>query len=187
MSRVLPWLAALLMLCGCGFSGYSSSALQRYDRMRRELGWISAASARVSSDARKLETVMAKSDVNGVQAAAVRLKLDARQYSLRAGAAGNAVRALASAAPTRQVKLYFLRVTGALSWQWVEGVALSAVADQAWADPMSIRGDDAQRLAGDVAWAQKAALLAVRANSAAREIRQRAKAQFRYIVVTPAG
>jgi hypothetical protein len=155
--------------------------------MRPELDWMTAASAHISSDAQKLEIAMARADVNGVRTAAVRLKLDARQYSLRAGAAGNAVRALASAAPTRQVGLYLLRVTEALSWQWVEGVALSSVADQAWADPMSVRGDDAQRLARDVEWARKAALQAVHASTAARGIRRRAKAQFRYIVVTPAG
>jgi hypothetical protein len=186
VNRVLSGVAALLMLCGCGSGERSMSTLHRYDRMRRELDWMTAASSHVSSDAGKLEIAMARSEVNGVRAAAVRLKLDARVYSLRAGAAGNTVRALASGAPSRQVRLYLLRVTEALSWQWVEGVALSSVADQAWADPMSVRGDDAQRLARDVEWAQTTARQAVRASTAARGIRQRAKAQFRYIVVTPA-
>jgi hypothetical protein len=187
VSRALPTLAALLVLWGCGSGQRSPSTLQRYDKMRRELGWIAAASEHVSRDAQMLEVAMARANNFGVRAAAVRLKLDARQYSRRAGAAGNMVRILAAEAPSRPVKLYLLRVTEALSRQWVEGVALSFVADQAWTDPLSVRANDAQRLGANVEWARKAARQAIRASAAARGIRQDAKAQFRYTVATPTG
>lgn len=187
MKRALISLAALLLLGGCGPSEQSSSPLQQYDKMRRELDWITHASDRVAVDARKLEVAMARAHVTAVRADAVRLKSDARLYSERAGAAGNATRALANETSSRRVRAYLLRVTNALSWEWVEGVALRFVADQAWADPLSQRGGAAYHLAKDVVWARHAAQEAVRAAAAAQTIRRAARVQFRYTVSTPAG
>lgn len=179
-------LGALLLLCACGSTETSTSVLQRYDRMRRELGWITQASERVSNDVRRLQAPMARADTLNVRAGAVRLKIDAKQYSMRAGAAGNTIRALAQEAPTRTVQLYLQRVTAALTWEWVEGLALTHLADQAWSDPLSVRGGSAQHLEMDLRWAQKAAVRAVKAAAAARAIKHHAKAEFEYSVVTPA-
>jgi major membrane immunogen (membrane-anchored lipoprotein) len=187
MKLAVTSLAALLLLWGCGSSEQSSSPLQKYDKMRRELDWITRASDRVAVDAQMLQVAMARAHVTAVRADAVRLKSDARLYSERAGAAGNATRALANQASSRQVRDYLLRVTDALSWEWVEGTALRFVADQAWADPLSQRGGAAYHLAKDVAWARHAAQEAVRAAAAAQTIRRAAKSQFRYSISTTAG
>jgi hypothetical protein len=183
----LTFMAAALFLWGCGSSQGTPSPLQRYDKMRRELHWITSMSGRVAGDARNLEVTMARGNPTAIRARAVRLKADARPYSRRAGAAGNAVRALAAEAPSGPVRLYLLRVSDALSRQWVEGVALRFVADQAWSDPLSLRSPDAQRLAADVAWARKAARQAVLAADAARVIRREANGQFQYTAPTPTG
>jgi hypothetical protein len=153
--------------------------------MRRDLGLITSASGRVSSDARRLEVAMAHANVQGVKAAAVRLKVDARHYSTRAGLAGNKIRRLAREAPTGTVQLYLSQVTRALSWEWVEGVALAFLADQAWADPLSVRGGSSQRLAADLKWARNAAARAMQASATAQAIMHRSKSQFRYTAVTP--
>jgi hypothetical protein len=184
MKPALTSLVVVLFLWGCGPSGRATSPLQQYDKMRRELDWITHASDRVAADAQKLEAAMAHANVTGVRADAVELKADARLYSERAGAAGNATRALAKETSSRPVRGYLLHVTDTLGWDWVEGVALRFVADQAWADPLSMRGDGAPRLAKDVAWARNAAREAIRAAAAARAIRQAARDQFRYTVST---
>lgn len=186
MRKALPALTVFLLLSGCGTSETSPSVLQRYDKMRRDLGWITHTSETVSNDVRKLQVPMSRGNVATVRAGAIRLKIDARQYSLRAGAAGNVIRALAQEAPTRTVRLYLQQVTLALSWEWVEGLALTHVADQAWLDPLSARAGSAQRLEIELRWAQKAADRAVRAAAAARSIKNHAQAEFRYSVVTPA-
>jgi len=186
MKRALAWLTALLVLSGCQPDDQPSSLLQRYDEMRNELNWITRASGRVAADAQKLEGVMAQANSAAIRADAARLKTDATLYSERAGDAGNAVRVLASETSSRQVRAYLLRVTDALSWEWVEGVALRFVADQAWRDPLSTRGDNVRRLANYVAWARHAARAAIRDATAARRIRRAAKAQFRYTISTTA-
>ncbi len=186
MRKALPALTALLLLCGCGSSETSSSVLQRYDEMRRELGWITNASDRVSNDVHRIQVPMARGNAAAVRTDAVRLKVDARQFSMRAGAAGNVIRTLAQETPTRTVLLYLQQVTAVLTWDWVEGLALMHVADRAWSDPLSDRGGSSQRLETDLRWAQKAAARAVKAATAARSIKHHAKAEFRYSVVTPA-
>lgn len=186
MRKTLPALAALLVLYGCGSSEGSSSVLQRYDRMRRELRWITGASTRVSDDVTRLRGAMARAQEEAVRRDAVRLKLDARQFGTRSGAAGNSVRTLAQDAPTKTVHLYLLQVTDVLTWDWVEGLALTYLGDQAWADPLSVRGNSTQRLSTNLGWAQRAAYRAVRAAAAARAIKNHARSQFRYVVVTPA-
>lgn len=185
MRKALPALVVALLLWGCGPSERSPSALQRYDRMRRELGWITSESGQVARDARRLQVAMARGNVPGVRASAVRLKVDARLFSIRAGAAGNRVRALTTFSLGREVKPYLQQVTTVLVWEWVEGHALTSVANQAWRDPLSMGGGSEHRLAADLNWARKAADRAVRAASAARAIRARARSQFHYLVVTP--
>lgn len=177
----------LVLLSGCGQSSPAPSpTLERYDRMRRELDWLTAASGRVAADAQALRVAMSWGNVTAIRARAVRLKSDAVPFSLRAGAAGNATRNLAATAPAPTVRRYLQLVTATLSAQWVEGVALRAVAEQAWYDPLSIRGNDAQRLAADVSWAGSAARRAVLAAEAARRLRARSPAAFRYPAPTPA-
>jgi hypothetical protein len=187
MKLAFTSLVAVLFLWGCGPSGQGTSPLQQYDKMRRELDWITHSSDRVAVDAQKLEVAMAHANVTGVRADAVRLKADARLYSERAGGAGNATRALAKETSSRPVRTYLLRVTDTLTWEWVEGVALRFVAEQAWADPLSVRGDGARRLATDVAWARNAARAAIQAAAAARAIREAARDQFRYTVSKSGG
>ena len=73
-----------------------------------------------------------------------------------------------------------------LIWEWVEGLALTHVADQAWRDPLSVQGGSPAHLETDMKWAQKAAGRAARAAAAARAIEDHARTEFRYSVVTPA-
>lgn len=186
MSRALPAMVALLVLCGCTSRDPSPSVLQRYDRMRRELGWITGAAERVALDARRLQAAMSRGEVGQVQSDAILLKTDSRRFALRAGAAGNVTRRLASEAQVPLVRRYLEQITTVLTWQWVEGHALAALADQAWFDPLSVRGGSAQRLAADMTWSRRAAIRAVHAAESARAIRNRAKSQFRYVVATPA-
>jgi hypothetical protein len=184
--NALPALVVVFLLSGCGSNQETPSVLQRFDKMRRELGWMTNASGRVANEAHRLKVAMARANVPAVRTAAVRLNVDARRFSVRAGAAGNRVRALSSDAGSGEVKPYLQQVTLVLSWQWIEGVALSSLANQAWQDPLSIRGGSERRLAADLSWARKAAQRSLQASSAAQAIRNDAKSQFRYTVVTPA-
>jgi hypothetical protein len=184
--KALPALVVALLLCGCRSNEKTPSVLQRYDKMRRELGWITHTSGLVANDMQRLKVAMADANVSAVRTAAVRLKVDARRFSIRAGAAGNRIRVLSSSAVGREVKPYLQEVTLVLVWQWVEGVALRSLANQAWQDPLSVRGGSERRLAADLIWARKAAQRALRAASAAQATRNGAKSHFRYTVVTPA-
>ena len=185
MKGAFSALAALLFLSGCETANHPVSALQRFDRMKRDLRWIALASGRVSADARALDQTMQLSNVTGVRAAAVRLKRDGALFSRRAGAAGNATRSLIPETTPGPVRAYLRAVTDTLSAQWVEGVALTAVAELAWNDPLSVRGDDARRLDRDVAWARQASKHAVSAAAHATAVRKSNKSLFRYEISKP--
>ena len=185
MKGAFSALAALLFLSSCETASRPVSVLQRFDRMKRDLRWLTTASDRVSVDAGGLATVMRGPDVAGIQAASVRLKRDASVFSRRAGAAGNTTRALTAEATPGAVRVYLREVTSMLGEEWTEGVALAVVANLAWHDPLSVRGDDARRLERNVLWARLAASRAVAATAAARAIRDSHRSQFRYEISTP--
>lgn len=181
MTRALTALALLLAMSSCDSSTRPTSVLQRFDRMRLELDGITAASERVSMDALTVKNALARANVSRARAAAVRLKRDARPFSRRAGAAGNTVRRLAAAERSKTVRQYLLWVTEVLSQEWIEGVALSALSDLAWRDPLFERGNDAALFTLELKRARTAANRAVGASVAAATILSQASGKFRYI------
>ncbi len=173
---------ALVLLSGCAHTGPPISALQRYDRMKRQLQWLTTQSQQLSDQTGRLGHLVSRANVPGTRRLAVRLKIAAIRYTTYAGRIGNSIRALDTGSTSSTAGRYLRFIADVLTWDWVEGTALQRVCDEIWRDPLSETGSGAETLYKDMRWAQRAAQRAVDYARLAAGVRRQAPGAFRYTV-----
>ncbi len=180
---------SVLLLSGCASARQLQplpSTLQRYDALGPRLHGVTAFSARLVTDSKHLGLAIDRDRTGVARAAAVQLKRDALRQEDQTGQAGWRVRDLIPVERDSHPRQYLDIIAAALSAEWWEAAALTAVAGLLWADPLLLSARDVTTLNRLDGRATHAARQAVLLTARARLWRTKYGRYFGYIEVNPA-
>jgi hypothetical protein len=158
--------------------------LQRFQALHASLSRVTAESALVATDDRRLMSAERHGYVRAARHDARRLRRDAATLMTRSGAAGNHVRTLARQASPGVVKRYLVAIRDSLTADWYEGSALMRVARTIAGDPFGLVPATGGHLHTYQSRAMRDARRAARFAGQASALRRRYPAHFRYVSIT---